>query len=66
MIMTIEPVVDPDDPDATICYLLVDEYDIPRGHYDTIDDARRALDALQGNADEARRYARPDAAYYPS
>lgn len=62
---TIEPVIDPDQPDQILCYLVVDEYDMPRGHYDTIDDAGDAIRALQGDSPEAGRYSHPGTTYYP-
>lgn len=63
--MTIEPVIDPDNPNEILCYLVIDEYDIPRGHYDTYDDARDAIRTLQGYTSEARRPTHPAATYYP-
>ena len=63
---TIEPVIDPDQPSEILCYLVVDEYDIPRGHYDTIDDAGDAIRALCGNPEEARRQPNTNTTYYPS
>lgn len=62
---TIEPVIDPDNPSEILCYLVIDEYDIPRGHYDTYDDARDAIRALQGDTDAPRRPAH-GATYYPN
>ena len=64
--MTIEPVIDPDNPSEILCYLVVDEYDMPRGHYDTIDDAGDAIRALSGDTNEARRLPDTSATYYPS
>jgi len=61
----IEPVYDPDNPDQILCYLVVDEYDIPRGHYDTYDDARDAIRALQGDTD-APQYTTSSAPHYPA
>lgn len=62
--LTIEPVYDPHESDQILCYLVIDEYDIPRGNYDSYNDARDAIRALQGDTPEARRPAHP-ATYYP-
>jgi len=63
--LTIEPVYDPHEPDQIFCYLVVDEYDIPRGNYDSYNDARDAISALQGDTREARRQPNPVSTYYP-
>ena len=63
---TIEPVIDPDRPGEILCYLVVDEYDTPRGNYDTIDDAGDAIRTLQGDPGETRGPSNTPATYYPS
>jgi hypothetical protein len=62
---TIETVYDPDNLDTVLCYLVVDEHDIPIGQYDTIDDAQDAIRTLQGDSAEVRRPAH-HTAYYPN
>lgn len=59
---TIEPVIDPDQPDQILCYLIIDENDIPRGHYDRRDEAERAI------AERNETIKPPSAAnaYYPT
>lgn len=64
---TIELVIDPDQPDQIFCYLIIDEHDIPLGgHYDTYDDARRALNALSGGEGATRGQAHASSTYYPT
>ena len=63
--MTIEPVIDPDEPDRVLCYLVINEEDIPIGNYNTHDEARDAIRALQGDQEAPRRYTHPAAPYYP-
>lgn len=63
--MTIEPVYDPDQPDQVLCYLVINEEDIPIGNYNTIDEARDAIRALCGNTQAIRRPAHTGAPYYP-
>jgi hypothetical protein len=62
----IEPVIDPDNPNETLCYLVINGEDIPIGNYNTIEDAVDAIKALRGDAEATRGQPRPIAPYSPS
>ena len=62
----IEPVIDPDNPDEILCYLVIDGEDIPIGNYNTIEDAIDAIKTLRGDTEKIRGQPRLIAPYSPS